>query len=266
MDRILVVVFDNESKAYDGFRILQELDVEDSITIFASAVVTKDASGKMSVKQETDEGPAGTAVGLLTGSLLGALGGPVGVAVGVGVGTVGGLLYDAAQIGVGEDFLDEVGKQMKPGKAAVVAEVWEEWVLPVDTRIEAAGGTVFRRTREEVVAAHIERDVAALKGEVASLNAELARAAKEQKAKLETKIDTAKGKLRAMQDRAKSALTAAKEQGEAKVKALQARAEKARGDAKANLDRRVVEARADYKRRSDELDQAWQLAKKALAP
>jgi hypothetical protein len=50
-------------------------------------------------------------------------------------------LYDLAHLGVGEDFLYEVEKSLLPGKAAVVAEVWEEWTLPVDTRMEALGGS-----------------------------------------------------------------------------------------------------------------------------
>ncbi len=93
-------------------------------------------------------GPVGTAVGLLTGSLIGLIGGPVGVAVGATAGMYGGMLYDSAQLGIGEDFIAEVAEYLQPGKAAVVAEVWEEWTMPVDTRMEALGGVVFRRSRE----------------------------------------------------------------------------------------------------------------------
>jgi uncharacterized membrane protein len=126
MDKIVVVVFDSESKAYEGSQALQELQNEGSINLYAKAVIARDANGKLTVKQQGDMGPVGTAVGLLTGSLIGLLGGPVGVAIGVGIGTSGGMLYDLAQLGVAEDYLVEVGKSLLPGKAAVVAEVWEE--------------------------------------------------------------------------------------------------------------------------------------------
>jgi uncharacterized membrane protein len=101
MDKILVVVFDSESKAYEGSQALQELQNEGSINLYAKAVIARDADGKLTVKQTGDMGPVGTAVGLLTGSLIGLLGGPVGVAIGVGMGTTGGMLYDLAQL-VGE--------------------------------------------------------------------------------------------------------------------------------------------------------------------
>ncbi len=78
MDKILVVVFDSEPKAYEGSKALQELQNEGSINLYAKAVIARDASGKVTVKQQGDMGPVGTAVGLLTGSLIGLIGGPVG--------------------------------------------------------------------------------------------------------------------------------------------------------------------------------------------
>src|SRR5512139_1839313 len=172
MDRMLAIIFNNELKAYEGARALQELQNEGSINLYAKAVIARDASGKVEVKQAGDMGPVGTAVGLLTGSLIGLLGGPVGLAIGAYAGTVGGLFYDLGHQTVGEDFLNEVGRSLQPGKAAVVAEVWEEWTMPVDTRMEALGGVVFRRTSMEVVDEQIERDVAALNAELAELKAE----------------------------------------------------------------------------------------------
>ena len=39
------------------------------------------------------------------------------------------------EAGVDADFLDEVSVALTPGKSAVVAEVDEAWVAPVDTRL-----------------------------------------------------------------------------------------------------------------------------------
>ena len=91
MDKMLVVVFENESNAYEASKALQELQNEGSINLYAKAVIARDASGKLEVKQEGDMGPVGTAVGLLTGSLIGLIGGPVGLAIGAYAGTVGGI-------------------------------------------------------------------------------------------------------------------------------------------------------------------------------
>jgi uncharacterized membrane protein len=264
MDKILVVIFDDENKAYKGSRALQDLHNEGSITLYAKAVIAKDASGQVSVKQTDDEGPVGTAVGLLTGSLIGLLGGPVGVALGAYVGMFGGMLYDLANLGVGEDFLVEVGQYLEPGKAAVVAEVWEEWVLPVDTRMQTVGGVVFRRMRGEIVDAQIERDVDALKAEIAELKAELNQATGEAKADLQAKIDAAKAKLQAMQDGIKAKIETNQQETEAKVKTLQEQAGKAQGERKAKIEAHIAELKADDKRRTELLHQAWELTKEAM--
>ena len=63
MDRMLVVVFDNESKAYEGSRSLQQLDGDGSIAVYATGVVAKNPDGTASVKEGADTGPLGNSDG-----------------------------------------------------------------------------------------------------------------------------------------------------------------------------------------------------------
>jgi uncharacterized membrane protein/sporulation protein YlmC with PRC-barrel domain len=265
MDKMLVVVFDSEIKAYEGSKALQELQNEGSINLYAKAVIARDASGKVAVKQEGDAGPQGTAVGLMYGILVGMFGGPVGIAIGAGAGMLGGLTYDLAHLGINQDFLDEVEKSLLPGKAAVVAEVWENWVLPVDTRMEALGGVVFRRTRREFLDAQIEQDVAALNAELAELEAERDLATGEARTKLQKKVDAARGRLQAAQDAIQARIEASQKETDAKIKSLQEQAAKESGERKAKREARIAELKADQKRRSDLLKQAWELAKEAMS-
>lgn len=265
MDKVVVVVFDSESEAYEGSLALQELQNEGSINLYAKAVIARDANGKVTVKQAGDMGPVGTAVGLLTGSLIGLLGGPVGVAVGVSVGMYGGALYDLAQLGVGEDYLNEVGKSLLPGKAAVVAEVLENWTLPVDTKMEALGGVVFRRSRMDIVDEQLEKDAAALNADLEELEAEYAQASAEAKQKLQTRIDNAKAKLQAAQDAMQAQLQSSQQETEAKIQALEEQAIKAKGERKAKIEKRIAELQADQNRRGELLKQGGKLIKEALS-
>jgi uncharacterized membrane protein len=264
MDKVLVVVFDGESGAWRGSKALQDLQNEGSINLYAKAVVARDASGAVAIKEESDMGPIGTTVGLLTGSLIGVFGGPVGLAIGAGAGMYGGVLYDLAELGIGEDFLYEVGAYLQPGKAAVVAEVWEEWTLPVDMRMEALGGVVFRRMRGEILDAQIERDVAALDAELAELEAERDQATGEAKARLQAKINATKAKLQAMQDGIQTRMETSKQETEAKVKSLQEQAGKARGERKAKLEAGIAELRAKQEKHDELLEKSWELTKQAL--
>lgn len=264
MDKYLVIGFDNELKAYEGSRALQDLQNDGSINLYAKAVIVRDASGKVTVKQEGDMGPIGTAVGLLTGSLIGILAGPVGLAVGAYAGTMGGMVYDLANLGVGEDFLTEVSEYLQPGKAAVVAEVWEEWTVPVNTRMEAMGGGVFRRSRNEVLDVVVERDVEALNADLDDLEAEYKQATGEAKANIQKRIEATKAKMHAIQDGIQAKIEASQKETEAKVKSLQQQATTAKGERKAKLEARIAELKADHQRRIEKLKQAWELIKEAL--
>jgi uncharacterized membrane protein len=265
MDKMLVVVFDSEAKAYDGSRALQELMQEGSIDLYSQAVIARDASGKVEVKQRGDMGPVGTAVGLLTGSLIGMFAGPVGLAIGATAGTSGGLLYDVAHLGVGEDYLTEVSNYLQPGKAAVVAEIAEEWVLPVDTRMEALGGVVFRRTQKEVWDIVVARDTEALNSDLAQLKAERDQATGEARVKLQKKVDAAEAKLLAIQDGIETRIEMSQQETDAKIQSLREQAAKVSGERKAKREARIAELQADQKRRSDLLKRAWDLTKEALS-
>jgi len=115
MDKMIVVVFDTETKAYEGSRALADLHREGSLAVYSAAVIAKDGGGRVSTRQGADQGPMATALGMATGALIGALGGPAGLAAGTATGAVGGSMVDLANAGVGLDFLDEVSRQLGPG-------------------------------------------------------------------------------------------------------------------------------------------------------
>ena len=73
MEKMLVVVFDNETKAYEGLRALNQIDSEGNITIHAEAVVGKNNDGALTVKQGDGDFPVRTVSGTAIGSLIGLL-------------------------------------------------------------------------------------------------------------------------------------------------------------------------------------------------
>src|SRR5208337_1236938 len=172
MDRILVVVFDNESKAYEGNKVLKQLDGDGSISVYGHALVVKNPDGATTVRQSDDRGPLGTRVGTLLGSLIGLLGGPTGSAIGAAVGFVGGATSDLDKARIGDDFIVDVAKVLLPNRAAVVAEIEEESNAPVDTRMEAIGGTIFRRALSDVKHTIHDENIAAIKADLAQMTSE----------------------------------------------------------------------------------------------
>ncbi len=253
MEKMLVVVFDNEASTYEGSRALNQLDAEGSITIHAEAVIKKDVNGKISVMQAGDDFPVRTVGGTAIGSLIGLLGGPIGLGIGAVAGALAGSIGDLYVAGVNADFLDDASAALTLGRCAVVADVSEEWVTPVDSRMEAVGGVVFRSLKTTVEDDQRARDVAELKEEIAELRAEHAQARAERKAKLQARIDALNAKLQEKLDQAKQRSEQIKGETEAKVQALQKRAAKAQGDAKKAIDTRIAQIRGEYEERSRRL-------------
>src|ERR1035438_2009466 len=174
MERILVVFCDDEPRTYEGSHALKQLDAEGSIAIHAEAVIKKNADGTVTIKQSEDDFPIRTLGGTAIGSLIGLLEGPVGLAVGATAGLLAGRIGDLHAAGVDAEFVDEVAATLSPGKCAVIADVSEEAGSPVDTRMEALGGTVFRKARKNVEDDERARDVAELRADIDQLKAELA--------------------------------------------------------------------------------------------
>jgi uncharacterized membrane protein len=265
MDKMIVTVFNDERSAYEGARALRELHEEGSLTLYASTVIFKDANGVITVKQAADEGPFGTFAGLATGSLIGLLGGPIGVAAGAVAGTLSGSLFDLLRVGVSDDFLTEVYVNLVPNRWATVAEVDETWVTPLDTRMEALGGVVFRRGRGEFMDLQIEREIAADKAEIERLETEYKQAIGEAKTNLKVKVDAARKRYVDRRDLLLKRIEEIEREGDAKIKLVQDQLAKATGQVKANLERRVADERTKHNARVAKLREAWQLVKEAAA-
>jgi uncharacterized membrane protein len=241
----IAVIFPTKTQADEGRKALKELQDEDKLTIHGMALIHKGADGKVSMKDEADEAPLGTAVGTVVGSLIGLLGGPVGLAAGAAAGAFLGYSVDAFNYGVGMEFVDEVSRNLTPGKSALVAEVDEFWTLGLDLRMEALGGIVVRQWRLDVEQDLIRNDVQARNAELSQLKAEYAQAEDEHKARLGVKIKTADAKLKNALEREKAKVEALKQQADAKIKAFQKQAATASPEIKTKIEQRVAEIQAE---------------------
>ena len=230
MDRMLVVVFNDEGKAYQGKSALMQLQDQGNVNVYGYAVVAENADGSATIKQADNSGPLGSLFGMSFGALVGALFGPAGLLLGSAAGLGGGAAVDFTNLGVGQDYLDDVAKALKPGKVALVAEVDEEWTTPVDSSMEALGGVVLRRALSDVQKQVREQNVAAMKADVAQLKAEHAEAQADRKTKLQEKITQLEAKIQAQMQKLleRSQVTEKKAQARAKLMETKAAVAQAR--------------------------------------
>jgi uncharacterized membrane protein len=221
---MLVVIFDLESKAFEGKKVLLQLEDEGDIVVYAYAVVARNADGTAVVRQSDDPRPVDTLVGTSLGALIGLLGGPMGMALGAAAGLTAGAAVDLNHSRIGEDFVEDMRQKLLPEKFALVAEIQEDLTTPLDMRMEAIGGTVFRRALSEVRHTVHEENIAAMKADLAQMKAEHAMAHADRKAKLQEKINQLDSKIQAQLEKSKQRRLAAEAQEKAKVEILKAKA------------------------------------------
>jgi uncharacterized membrane protein len=273
MNKVIFVGFDAEQKAYEGDRALHDLHRDGTLTLYNDAVVVKEPGGTVVVRRAPEAEPVGTFGGMITGGLIGLLGGPVGAAVGLGAGTLIGAAFDLTEEGIDRDFVEDAGTRLEPGTAALIAEIDEQWQVPLDTRMEALGGKVLRQTRSQVEDAYADRGLEAAAREVTALEAEKVaqvqagqtEKARKQAEKLQAKIDAAQRKLQAKHSELAAKMQAVKEEGNRKIAVLEAQKATAAAESTALLDERLSQVRSEYGRRSKRLQEALEVRKAAHA-
>jgi uncharacterized membrane protein len=251
MDKLVAVVFSTEKAAQEGVRAFLDMNAEGSIDVFVMYVIKKESDGSVSTKKVEDNYvPIRTVAGTAVGALVGALAGPVGAGAGVGAGAFAGLIWDLYTIGIDQDFFSDVATALTPGKCAVVAEVDEEWVTPLDTLMEALGGVVYRALKPTVSEDHWRRQAAHTKAELEQLEIEFAQARADRKAKLQARIENLSKRVDAKLARAQARSQQVAREYQAKVEALQQKAEKQEGEAKAAVEARIAKLRKDHQSRA----------------
>lgn len=279
MSKFALMVFADEKKAYEGLHALQELHAEGNLTVWGTDVLARDAGGKVTILKSDEQGPLGTGLGALAGGLVGLFGGPVSAAVGVAVGATAGGVGDLLHVGVSDDFLAAVERDLAPGKFAVIAEISEEWIVPLDTRMEELGGKVVREDRLEFAEDALEKRVNARKARLAQLRAEHAqrkaerareRASSKAEAMMQTllteEMEDERRKLESIAEKSEKRLDSARQELNAKVEALLAQASGATPEVKSRIERRMVEVRSEFAEREQKLKRARELTNQALHP
>lgn len=156
---LIVVVFDDISRADDALAHLIEKKKSGDISVFDIAVIEREEQGKVHVKEPGDvDTKHGAVFGAVAGGLVGLIGGPIGVVVGAAAGAItGGIAADRIDTGFSNEFLDELAQVLKPGNSALVVLSEEQWIDNVLIAVEEYGGVVLRHAvRQDVVAQLIE--------------------------------------------------------------------------------------------------------------
>jgi uncharacterized membrane protein len=120
MGHFLAVTFNGADDAEAALRTIRSLEHAGKVGLEDTAVVRKDADGKVTFHNEVSSGTeTGAAVGAVLGGLLFVVF-PVGIAVGA---VAGGLIGRSAAPGIDDTFVKEVGGDLPAGGSALFLQV-----------------------------------------------------------------------------------------------------------------------------------------------
>lgn len=118
MSNLVVIVFDDETTAFEMRTALVKMQKEYLIEMEDAVVVTKNDAGKVQLHQAVNLTAAGAVGGGFWGTLIGMifLNPLLGAAVGAGAGALSGMLTD---IGINDKHIKDVSDAFSPGNSAL---------------------------------------------------------------------------------------------------------------------------------------------------
>lgn len=145
MSSLVVISFDSPEEAEKVLASLKGQKKYDNISFKDTAVVSKDAEGKVAVKNDVSQGTmTATGVGALLGLLLGGLMFPVaGLLLGAGGGALMGRFMN---LGVDGKFVKEVSESLQPGTSALFVLVHDANPDVVRAILQEHPGKVLQTT------------------------------------------------------------------------------------------------------------------------
>ncbi|MEC5397892.1 hypothetical protein [Uliginosibacterium sp. H1] len=160
MNKLLLVVYENEAGVEAGMRKLKDLHFTGDLTLYSVVRACRQPDRALRLEAPLwRDGGAGS-LGLAAGGLAGAgAAGPVGIVVGAAAGALAGSLYDTWRSGLPVAVMDEVAAHLRAGEHAIVAEVYEPFVMPVDEIVGEGARLVLRFNDGELVDHQAERAI-----------------------------------------------------------------------------------------------------------
>jgi uncharacterized membrane protein len=192
----IAVSFDDDRNAYNALTVLKELDSQHRVGIEEAVVAVRGEDGQVVEKDRVESMflPS-TAGGGLIGLLIGIIGGPLGMLIGAASGVFVGSLFDIHDIDETESALGGISSSVRAGHAALLAVVSEQSPDVVDAAMSELGGSVVRRSVDDVEAELAAVESAARKAKWDATK-ELVRGRREHdRAAVREKLDELKAKL-----------------------------------------------------------------------
>jgi uncharacterized membrane protein len=156
MSSLVAINYESRGTAEEVRATLARLQTEHAIALEDAVIVTRDDDGKVKLHQSKKLAAGGAAGGALWGGLIGLIFFvPLfGMALGAATGAASGALSD---VGVDDNFMKDLGTQLKPGKAALILLIHSGTPDKILPEIAHFGGDVIQTSLDDEREQHLRR-------------------------------------------------------------------------------------------------------------
>lgn len=204
---ILVLGFDEDSKAYQAFSLLKQAAAQGRVELHEGVIIERDATGGLHVREEVSAAALpGTAMGGLLGALVGLLGGPLGVLLGGTTGLLFGSAADYDRAVYEQTLVAQMAEMIPAGTTGVIALVTELAEEVVDAAMRPLDAVVLRSPASDVQMEVSAQAEAARAAELAARKILRAQHAEARRAKFDSWGAAQRKRLRSFGERIRLAL------------------------------------------------------------
>ena len=170
MSKLVVIGFDNMSKAEEVLEKLVALQKEHLIDLEDAAIVTRDDKGKCHIKQAVNLAASGALGGCFWGLLIGLLflHPLLGMLAGAASGALSGSLVD---FGINDDFVKDLSKTLQNGTSALFILVRKATPDKVIAELSGYNGKVLHTSLSNHEEAALKEALEKAQAEVAAASA-----------------------------------------------------------------------------------------------
>ncbi|MEG1610666.1 MAG: DUF1269 domain-containing protein [Bilophila sp.] len=166
MRNLIVVTYDGAFKAEEVRLDFLKMQKSYLVALEDAVVVVKNAKGKVKLHQMYHLTATGAMGGSFWGVLIGLLflNPLLGLVVGASAGAVAGALSD---VGINDDFMKQLGKNLHPDSSALFVLVTSELTDKVLDALQGTGGTIIQSSLSHTDEAKLQTALSAAQAEMA---------------------------------------------------------------------------------------------------
>jgi uncharacterized membrane protein len=166
--QVIVSVFKDEAAARKAAESLKKAQKKKFLNTENVAVITKGTDGKIHFTETADRDfKRGAKIGAVLGGVVGLLAGPAGVVAGGAAGAaLSGSIAKLHDSGIADENLENLGRALTGGQAAIVVVLEEEWVDELQAVLAETEAQVVSQPLDPVIARQLTATGSGISGVV----------------------------------------------------------------------------------------------------